>query len=129
MAKDDMSRDISELLEQLRENVSENEQKKPKTTEKTKKMTDEDVKALLKKYYGDSSEQPEEKEPSFVIDTSDFVVDEPDPEPEPEPELEPEPEPEPKPESKPEPQPKYQEFRIDGSSTIYNCDVSRFYQK
>ena len=206
MPKDDTSREISELLEQLRGNVAEEGSKKPAPDKKAKKMTDDDVKALLKKYYGDKSELPEEKEPSFVIDTSDFVSDEPEqsiePEPEPEPEPEsdpdakpesvqksepevkpeaepgvervsepeieiatepelvPEPNPEvaqevetisdpeiepvseqepetvvevaPEPEPEPEPEEKpnlYQEFRIEGSSTIYNCDVSRFYKK
>ncbi len=76
--KEQGDREIAELLAELREQT---ESSAPSATEKASKkdknMTDDDVKALLRRYYTDVDTLPQEKEPSFAFDTSDFVPDEP----------------------------------------------------
>ena len=67
---------ISELSDQLKTKYSEDSQPSGHKIEKAKKMTDDDVKALLRMYYSDKETLPSEKEPSFLIDTSDFLSDE-----------------------------------------------------
>lgn len=131
MAKSEQSdREIAELLDELREKTNAPASSKASMTasKKEKKMTDDDVKALLKKYYSDIDTVPQQSELSFELDTSDFSADEAsksevetepeveteqeleselevetEPEVEAEPEEEPEPEVETEPEEEPEP--------------------------
>ena len=115
MAENKNENEISELLSKLREKtVAEASAEPSKKTEKKQKMTDDDVKKLLRKYFddveisGDSNEAEEEnKEPInlFNLDTSDFISDsEAEPETAAEPEVEAEPEAEAEPETESEPE-------------------------
>ena len=86
----------------MKEQTEQNTPTAPeKATKKAKEMTDEDVKAMLRRYYSDVDTLPQEKEPAFEFDTSEFVEDT-EPEVEPEVEVNPEPEVEPEVETEPE---------------------------
>ncbi len=84
MAESKNGKEIAELLDQLREKTVADAAEKRKETEKKKKMTDEDVKNLLRKYFDDidppsGSEDTSSdgaKKPAaniYDLDTSDFV--------------------------------------------------------
>lgn len=76
MAKKEQSdREIEELLNQLRDKTESDAQNTPEVSKKSKKMTDDDVKALLRKYYSDPETLPEEEPSKFEFDTSEFVSD------------------------------------------------------
>lgn len=98
--KDRDDTEIAELLCKLREETAKSGTEDKKAVKKQKKLTDDDVKALLRKYYGDTDTLPEDKPPAFEVDTTDFA--EPDPDPEDAAEPVPAPEPAPEPETKPE---------------------------
>ena len=86
--KSESDREIAELLASLKEQTEQNTPTAPeKATKKAKEMTDEDVKAMLRRYYSDVDTLPQEKEPAFEFDTSEFVEDT-EPEVEEEPEIE-----------------------------------------
>lgn len=104
--KDRGDTEIAELLGKLREETAKSGAEEKQAVKKQKKLTDDDVKALLRKYYGDTDALPEDKPPAFEVDTTDFVEPDPEPEAAPEPVSEPGHEPEPgiQPEIKAEPQ-------------------------
>ena len=69
--------EIDELLKQLKEQTaSDAETASEKKEKKAKYVTDDDVKALLKKYYSDIETETEEKEPELQLDTSEFIAEE-----------------------------------------------------
>ncbi len=78
MAKKEQSdREIAELLAELREQTASSAPSNPEpVSKKAKNMSDDDVKALLRRYYSDIDTLPQEKEPAFEFDTSDFEPDE-----------------------------------------------------
>lgn len=102
--KDDI--EISELLGRLREETAKNVEEDKKPVKKQKKLTDDDVKALLRKYYGDTETLPEDKPPAFEIDESDFADADPGSEPENESVTNTEPSDDPEPDSENEHDPK-----------------------
>ena len=78
--KDRDDTEIAELLCKLREETAKSGTEDKKAVKKQKKLTDDDVKALLRKYYGDTDTLPEDKPPAFEVDTTDFAEPDPDPE-------------------------------------------------
>ncbi len=79
MAKKDQSdREIADFLAKLRAQTESPAPEKTETvSKKTKDMTDDEIKAMLRRHYKDIDTLPQEKEPAFEFDTSDFVPDEP----------------------------------------------------
>ncbi len=75
--KDQNDVEIEQLLKQLKEQTaSDAETASDKKEKKAKYVTDDDVKALLKKYYSDVDVETEKKEPELQLDTSEFITEE-----------------------------------------------------
>lgn len=108
MKKESSDREIAELLGKLREESEKVDTSSVKEEKKSQKLTDDDVKALLRKYYGDSGDLPQDTPPKFEVDTTvDFEeIEEPaDPEVIPIANDQPKPDPQPQPEPKAKPIP------------------------
>ncbi len=69
--------EIEQMLKQLKEQTaSDAETASDKKEKKAKYVTDDDVKALLKKYYSDVDTEPAEKNTELELDTSEFIAEE-----------------------------------------------------